>query len=362
MIKFENLQISNKFLKKSALLLLLLLLILPLTVSAQEITDNTQNGETIRIGLFADPHVGVIREGANQSFRELVEEANEKDLDLGIIKGDLVDWATGKNWELYDNIYQDFEFPVFNVVGNHDWRGDIWDVLYGFIPLDFLEPGNEEVLGYYYDNLIPRPNHKTYEAIENLDFGPSKADYRFDYGPLHIVVLDSGYDLYSESFRMQGSAFSDEQIKWLRDGLKDEENIIITMHHQFYNRDSETFGVRYNAKEMENILREEDVLAFLHGHLHDVLIREIDGVKHISTDNPSSYQILEFDQGEITVENFGEPFAHEWGDLRYGIQTWAGAQWTHLRTLEGGFSVFWVVVFFGSLILLSALYIVKSNQ
>nr|AGF93555.1 membrane protein containing Metallophosphoesterase domain protein [uncultured organism] len=341
-------------------------------------TTMGENDETFKFAVIADPHVSIGRKEKANNLRSIVDNIKDEDLEFVIVNGDVSDWTSIPNIELFENIMNKLDIPIFTVVGNHDWRRSYSDAAYGVMPFSCWKPNNKS-LEYYQKYLSPK-KYSNFENLENgwdLKFGPSVGDFSFNRGPAHIVALNSGYDIYpGEDFGPDGCGLTDAQIDWLEEDLKNEENIFIFLHHPVYRDESKrSSGIISNAENLEYLAKEYDVEAVFNGHVHVFWDREIENVRYVATGVPPGYHIVEFEKDngfEIRKEGGSPDYKGTFADLNnlkdvkvlmgsmFG-QVWTGLQWTHIEIMKGASLAYLVGIFLLGSLILSGAYVNKDS-
>jgi len=337
------------------------------TFGAENPPENDHGEIITRFAVIGDPHVSIARKKNNEALRNAVKEINSNDnIEFVMISGDLVDWASKQNWRMCEQIIENLEPPVFPTVGNHDYRDTIFDVLYPGVPFSNWKIDNSG-LEYYFQNLTPKENKNFQNSEENwnLEFGPTPGDYKFDQGPLHIVVLDSGHDSISKTEAwLRGNGLHDSQIRWLEQTIREEENIFISMHHtpvfEFENKKMK--GLFQNVDNFLSLTQSKDVKSVLSGHIHINSESKIDNANYISTSDPPTYRILEFNSdGTINTEIMNQESVGQFKESRVTAdQVWRGIQWSHLNLLSGRELLTFLSLIFSGIIAIG--YIVISSR
>lgn len=294
-------------------------------------TSNTTQ-QTVKFAQITDIHISIDKPNSIKKFEQTIENTNSQNLDFIIITGDLVDWSEKPNWEKYEKTREKLNTPTFNTVGNHDYRETIFNVIWPAFPLPWWKPDNK-ALSYYNKHLTP--NDKLTENY-NIIFGPRIGDYSFGYKSIHMVILNSGYDVMKEGFGAQGSGLTDPQINWLEQDLENEENIFIALHHPiFYNENLKTSScVTTNRNEFLNLVENHDVIAIIAGHTHETKSFTHKEIAHIQTDNPPAFRTITFDNNGMQTQIIGQPLEAKNETIHMLSQVWAGIQWTHIRILK----------------------------
>lgn len=254
-------------------------------------------------------------------FEKTRKKAAEAEVDFVVMTGDLVDWSHEadwgkkegwlglpywgikthwKHWEKFEDIWDQFGVSTFAVVGNH-----------GYYEGYYLDD-EDEALDYFKNKIAPDFPEEV-EIIgagnaggKNFEWGPShKSDWSFDYGPIHVVGLDTGHDddfygdlglTYDFPWVVEGvftppggSGLTGAQIDWLESDLVGEENIYIFMHHPFLRNDGDlidgntTSCITSHRDEFGDVLKNYDVEAVYSGHTHSRENLELHGVELYQT-------------------------------------------------------------------------------
>ena len=253
-----------------------------------------------------DPHIGFCgypleREAFDEIavFEKEIVEINLIHPDFVIITGDLVDWSCPENWRKAMNLLMLFEVPVFTTVGNHDYYITDW---WTFEHLhDVLGRSSQSSLSYYFRNIN------------------SFLNYSFDFGPLHVVCLDSGYDV-ELSLGPLGTGLSNAQMAWLKDDLDGKGSSYIFMHHPVSDSDLCRHCIIRNRDEFIALCNgadpeypDVDVRAAYSGHTHeDNVYHPAGGDYYVTTrsatmSRPSGFRLVSAASGGDPTETF-DPF------------------------------------------------------
>ncbi len=289
---------------------------------------------SIKIAQITDIHITINKADSIERFEKAVEEINSRDIDFVLLTGDLVDWSERPNWERFHEVYKKIQPPAFATVGNHDYRKNLLNVAWPAFPIPSWKPENQIALKYYYEHLTPASENLSENF--SIDFGPSKGDFSFDYGSIHVVVLDSGHDVMKSEFGVQGSGLKNSQINWLENDLRKEDNIFVAMHHPVFDDENLTISssIAYNRNTFLNMVKTHDVVTILAGHTHNTRSFNYQGVNHIQTGTPPAFRIITFDNNKMRTSIIGQPYEPKNGTIHMLGQVWAGVQWTHLNMLR----------------------------
>jgi len=199
---------------------------------------NTQRFTFVQI---TDIHTDTVEE--HRIFIEkAVDEINKIGPDFVVVTGDLV-WKAGetkisqaKEWfDIYSNLINNLDMPVFNAVGNHD------------------------VVGIHYKKDVstePGYNKEMYRDY----FGPTY--YSFDWSSYHCIVLDPNEFLDGNQFYK----IPDYQVEWLRKNLSYRQGkpLLVFFHEPTISWE--------NSTKILNLLNQHTTKMFS-GHWHmDALI------------------------------------------------------------------------------------------
>lgn len=178
------------------------------------------------VGTFEFAHISDIHELiGSDNFKAIINEINNSVKPaFTVITGDITDHGTPTQYNKYVEDVALLNGPVYTGVGNHDVR---WWTSNG--KNDF-----KDRIGPLY--------------------------YSFNYGGVHFVMLDSTvtYELDEK--------FSKAQLSWLAEDLKNispDTPVIIFAHHPFKMYNNVT-----GKKELIDIVKNHNVVAFLAGHQH----------------------------------------------------------------------------------------------
>ena len=227
-----------------------------------------------------------------------------------VLKGDEVAVSQAREWfDIYSALIQDFEMPIYNVLGNHDVVGIHCEQAVE------TEPGyNEEMYSSY--------------------FGPTY--YSFDWEQYHFLVLDSN-DLVDgqQVFRIP-----DSQLEWLRQDLayRPGKPLLVFFH--------EPTPSWENRTQVLNLLKQQQAMMFC-GHWHFDILMDSHGIPEQATNaicaewwlgpsaggKPFGYRIIDIDGeaistfykaiGEERVIDITSPGAIATGEIALTAQLYA---------------------------------------
>lgn len=269
--------------------------------------------DDIKIVHWTDTHVTDFR-GATMNASEWalakclykqIEEINLIHPDFVILSGDLVSGETNAYEEEYQscyNILKGLNVPVFAVPGNHD--------------------------GYVHEGVLDG------FAFFKRYIGP--LNYSFKYGRYHLIGINS-YDwpyfdraAISAGVRTWGGHISDEQLKWVENEIKEnnEKTTIMFGHHNpawpdHYEDDLREYGapeqfVNYSYESMRKLLNitKGNVTVHLAGHTHYDNVSMVNNTIYVTTTTASAdhqqdgywgYRLIEFDNGIPISWNYLPP-------------------------------------------------------
>lgn len=195
----------------------------------------TAKKDKIKFLAFGDPQPGSDKH-LDFMRDDVISEVVGTDADFVIALGDIV----SDNLSLYpryNEIMKTIGVPIYNVPGNHDQ--------------DYDAKGDENALDTFKET-----------------FGP--ANYSFNVGYLHIVVLDNIIYHGENKPGNYDESFSEAQLEWLKKDLSyvsDNKRVILTMHGPIYNYNTEKFSVE-KTEEFLDVISVRENLLVLSGHYH----------------------------------------------------------------------------------------------
>ena len=240
--------------KRNIPLMLLLFLALVFTQCTQP--------ETFEFVFMTDIHLQPERRGT-EGFATAIETVNELNPDFVLTGGDLIMDALGVSYaradslfEMYLNLSQNFQMPVYNTIGNH------------------------EVFGLYEKSGIS-PQHEQYGKVMYLDrMDYEMPYYSFDHQGWHFMVLD-GIGFTPE--RRYYGHIDSLQMQWIQNDLATVDPripIVVSTHIPLVSVYGQMVkGANYGMSQGEVVTNAKDVLQLfenhnlklvLQGHLHEV--------------------------------------------------------------------------------------------
>ncbi|PSK84342.1 metallophosphoesterase [Prolixibacter denitrificans] len=259
----------------------------------------------LRIGILTDIHYANREPNLEsnryyrqslQKVRECVEVMNREKVDFLIEIGDLKDQGdppdeseTLSYLAAIESELQDFDGPVFHVLGNHDMDS--------LSKIQFL------------DHIT---NHGQYDSLNYYSFS--------DHG-YHFVVLDANYspdgsDYDRGDFDWTKAFVPHQQLEWLKTDLAlTGKPVIVFIHHQLDSaKVPDDRHCPVNAAEVRQILEDSGkVRAVFQGHYHAGSFSQINGIFYytlkavVDGNGPenNNYAIVELnDEEPIKIRGF----------------------------------------------------------
>ena len=169
-------------------------------------------------------------------LKRAVYEINQLNPDFVIHIGDMVEGYTRnvdswmQEYEEFQSVMKQLRVPWYPTVGNH------------------------EVISGSRD-----PNDRTFEELYKKHFAPLY--YSFDYKNSHFICL------YTDEAQQSRVTFSDKQLQWLENDLKntDKTNIFVYMHKPVWEEHYKPSGW---WEKIHELLKEYPVRAVIGGHWH----------------------------------------------------------------------------------------------
>ncbi len=196
------------------------------------------------------------------SFELAVKQINELEPDFVVICGDLVHHATDSSYRDFLRIKKEFTIPCYVAAGNHD---------VGNTP-------NDTTLGYY----------------------------RRTVGDDYYAFLHKGYAFIvtnTQLWKVSVENESDSHDLWFKETVaeqsKNRQPIFVIGHHPLYIEQPDEEEAYFNIspgkrKELLTLFVQNNVVAYLSGHKHEVVINKFENIQLVT--------------GETTSKNFdGRP-------------------------------------------------------
>lgn len=199
----------------------------PLQQSIAFIVNEAKPETTIRFAVIGDNH------GATAVYRQALAEISKTDASFVLNLADLTEDGTRREFSDVRKLEQEFPLIVYHTVGSHDIKTDDSRRLY------------TELTGH-------QPN------------------YSFDFGRLHIIILDN-------AARQVG--FSQATLDWLAGDLAKyrDKTIILAYHRPFdlpfaaVTGDDETPASRASNKKFTDLISQYNIAYIFNAHIHTYL-------------------------------------------------------------------------------------------
>lgn len=237
-----------------------------------------------------------------KKLEEAVEVFNKEKIDFVLSLGDYIDNDL-KSYDSVNAITRKLTAPLYHTLGNHDF---------------LVGSGNR-------DSVFTKMNLKTpyysfskngwrFISINGNDismYGNNPGSKEYTDAEKKLKQLKE--EKAANAFDWNG-AVGDEQLKWIRSELnlakKNNEKVIMMCHFPLY-PDGEAEQL-WNASELRNIIEaEQNVLAYLNGHVHKSQYFFQNGVNYISfrgmvEKEANAFAIVDVYPGYIKIHGYGE--------------------------------------------------------
>lgn len=258
-------------------------------------TIKRDNPDELRIGFITDLHTKSNSDGAgNRILRPdyanrinyFIEEMNNNFVPNFIIaNGDIIEGTNAsaeKGMAELSSVKKLFDRTALEkywVVGNHDLRS---------------------------------VNKKQFMQSLDIDY-VSKA---FEIGNYKVIILDSNFkpddsDIIPGKYYTRGH-ISKKQIKFLEEELQntDKKTIVFLHHPSLWNVDGKSnSGFPDNVEELQKIFSQNKTYAVFAGHIEDLFLQEIDGVKYFISPGivknekyQGTFSEVTIKKGEMTID------------------------------------------------------------
>jgi len=258
----------------------------PTILSSPTVKKN--NPDELRIGFITDLHVGsdsdktgsrVLRPDFVSKINHFIEKMNNSFVPNFIIaNGDIIEGtkiSADKGMAellLVKKLFNRTTLKKYWVAGNHDLRS---------------------------------VNKKQFMQSLDIDY----VNKAFEVGNHKIIILDSNFtkddkDVVPGDGYIRGH-ISEKQIKFLEKELKNtDKKTIIFMHHPpLWGIDEKSkFGLPDNAKRLQEIFSQNKVFAVFAGHIEDLFLKEINGVKYFVSPGIVKNEKYQGTFSEITIK------------------------------------------------------------
>lgn len=198
-----------------------------------------------------------------ERFEQAVKQINKLDADFVVICGDLVHHAADSSFSDFLAIKSRFSLPCYLAAGNHD---------VGKVP-------DSSSLSYYRDTI-------------GDDY------YKFENKGYSFIVVNT--QLWKADVEIE----SEKHDRWFKETIKSQGNldnsVFVIGHYPIFINSADEEDKYFNLpldKRMEllTLFKENNVVAYLSGHKHELLINNYEGIQLVS--------------GETTSKNFDKrPF------------------------------------------------------
>jgi len=189
------------------------------------------------------------------TFKQAVKQINELKSDFVIICGDLVHNAGDSSYSDFLKIKKEFKIPCYVAPGNHD---------VGNIP-------NDTTLGYYRKTI-----GKDYHKFQNKGYS--------------FIVTNS------QLWKVNVDNESEKHDKWFKETLKNQDikqhKIFVIGHYPLYVEFPEEAEQYFNfplgkRQELLTLFRQYNVIAYLSGHTHKLVINKYENIQLVSAETTS---------------------------------------------------------------------------
>lgn len=246
---------------------------------------------TTRIAVVGDPHVATRARGTyrvfhrtEQRLRTVIDDVNDRDVDLVFFPGDLTKDGEPWNFDCIDTLLEELEHPFLATPGNHDVqkRTDDYDC-----------PSSATFANRYASGSLP---------------------LHHEVGGVDLFVLNTAVGPDGPYLETHRGLLSTDQLEWLDDRLGDVDDPIVACHHNPLPVVSDpicridpwkNFTLRKRDRFI-SVLEDHDVPLVLAGHHHlPALVRRNDLRQLIApavASYPQAYCLLKIDKTGTTVE------------------------------------------------------------
>ena len=167
------------------------------------------------------------------------------------------------------------KIPVMGAMGNHELytKDKSRDIVTRGSPHDNLVSGaaQQDILFYKY---FPYPEYTIPAGSRYI----SDAYYSFDYGPVHVAVIDA-YPYYNKN---SGNYLKrDPQYQWLKHDLESSHapHKVVLVHPPAYSAGLEEYNFR---KDYQKLIEDNGVRLVLQGHNHFYARNKVNGVTYLT--------------------------------------------------------------------------------
>lgn len=269
-----------------------------------------------RIAVLSDLHLSEDEFGTSRLLHRtrdrlnaVVESLNGQQLDGVLFNGDLVQNGTVAEFDAFDRIIENLEWPLYAVPGNHDLieRGETSDT------------------------------QLTLSEFERR-YTPSSLPYRERVGGVDLIGLSSNASERGELTTSYSGHVSKRSLDWLKNTLRDVDSPLVAVHHTLdlvrdrYRTEQKRLPIENGGcPEFENAGAVADVMAdageqiIFSGHLHVPTVVQTDALSEFTLPPlgpyPCGYTILDIG-AQGTTATFHAVTNHELQAeaLGYGLE------------------------------------------
>lgn len=300
--------------KKNVQVKVLFLTIISIILITSCCTNQTKNEESFSFVFMSDIH---LQEELNaiEGFKKAIDTINKINPDFVITGGDLIMDALDVSYDdaiaafnLYKDVSQKINAPVYNTMGNHDIFGVYSD--------------DEKILYH------PEYGEKMFENI----LGPSYQS--FTHKGWKFMILNTVEETENKKYH---GLIDSTQVSWIEEELSKTDSeipIVISTHFPFisaYNQWSQERTVASssswiikNGKEVLELFKNHNLKLVLQGHLHIQEYIEINGVHFITGGSiasdwwEGSYE--GFEEGFLKLTVYDNEFEYEFVDYNWNAK------------------------------------------
>ncbi|MDJ1433160.1 metallophosphoesterase [Halostagnicola sp. A-GB9-2] len=252
--------------------------------------ERPKTADLTRIAIVGDPHVATRSRGTHRVFhrteqrlRAVIDDVNQRDVDLVVVPGDLTKDGEPWNYDRVDALLDELVAPFLATPGNHDLRtrGDEHDC-----------PSAAAFADRYASGSLP---------------------VRHRLGEIELFVVNSsaGSDgPYADTHR---GCVSERQLEWLGAELAGATTPVVVSHHNPFPIVSEplctvgpweTFTIR-DRHRLHSVLENHSVSLVVAGHHHLPSLVKRGGIRQLiapaTASYPQAYCLLEVDETGTNV-------------------------------------------------------------
>ncbi|NWF89544.1 MAG: metallophosphoesterase [Ignavibacteriaceae bacterium] len=277
---------------------------------SEYVFPQTNLEESFSFVFCTDIHVQPERNAVN-GFTQAIQSINKLQPDFVITGGDLIMDALGQTfgradslYNLYQEVTQKFQMPVYNTMGNHE--------IYGIYNKSGADKSHPEYGEKMFENRL------------------GKSYYSFEHKGWKFMVLNSIEDTKKNKYI---GLVDEKQIEWIKKELTETDSktpIVISTHIPFMTIFAQKYEgstaandsalVVVNSKEVLDLFKGYNLKLVLQGHLHTVEDIYVEGVHFITGGAISAAwwkgSNLGFEEGFLLISIKGDEF--DWKYVDYG--------------------------------------------